>query len=223
MPESDSGRQSLGNLGSFVPAEKMINMNTKPGLKKWGQTLPVHNQQRFHSMLALWFPFGKLAIYDGPCRRYVMERRDQGLDRGPWRVAEYYIRCLLVSPSWVPLPGCIWIGHIFPESRRPRSVREADRVRGFAAVCKSPRSLCWLEHQEVLVSERQETRCLNLCWPSAATKAICWNVYFKLKWTGNILNESSCLFQFLFLNSGAKHIEFSERRRRNTLHKTANV
>lgn len=116
----------------------MINMNRKPGLKKWGQTLPVHNQQRFHSMLSLLFPFGKLAICYGSCRRYVMERRDQGLDRGPWRVAEYYIRWQLVSPSWVPLPGCIWIGHIFPESRRPHSVREADRVPGFAAACQIP-------------------------------------------------------------------------------------
>lgn len=107
----------------------------------------------------------------------------------------------------VPLPGCIWIGHIFPESRCPLLCEKLP-ARGSAAPLPALTQGFVGQSTRERWSLRQATRCLNLCWPSPAAKAICWKVYSKLKWKGNILNESSCLFQFSFLTSGAKHIDF---------------
>lgn len=103
-------------------------------------------------MLSLLFPFGKLAICYCPRRRYAMERKDQGLGRGPWWVAGNCISWQLVSPS-SEYP-CQVVFELVTSSQKTDVLLctwswQHPGLWQLPAVSRW--RLCWLEHQEVLV------------------------------------------------------------------------
>lgn len=200
----DSGQKSFGKIGRLVPTEKMTNVNRKLRLEKREQTLRLHSQQRFSqhpiNFILLW----KISNLLLPTGEVCNGEKGPGAGQGalvsstklyPLTTCDLILR--------VPPPGCLWIGHIFPESRYPHSVNEADKVLGSAAACQllaPDEAFVGSSTRKSWFLKGKKPCCINLCWPSTATKAICWKVYFKLKWKGNILNESSCLFQFSFFD-----------------------
>lgn len=140
IPELESGQKAFGNQGSLVPTEKIINLTKSWTLRNKDKHCFCTVNRDFHSVLSLFFPFGKLAICYCPGGRYAMERNDQELGRGPRQGAGYDISCWLLSRSLES--ACQVVFELVTSSggQASPSVREADRALCCAAASSSEES-----------------------------------------------------------------------------------